>query len=154
MKQKAVKIFLLCIMALPSYGFAQKYAASVRLGPPSVGNGGSNPVNIPPTNVLDYELILETPEHWQYRLGVFPHALAAGKVFKQKYGFYTAIGASIVLSATGYGPGIYSSFGWRSPAFLDRLTFDADYTQDLGITVDDFKVTAPFALRIGLTCIF
>jgi len=128
----------------------KKWEASVLVGPPTLGSGGSNPIGIPPVSAAEYELTLTTKSRWHFRLGLTPHIAAAGRMFKLKYGFETAVGASIVNSLHGYGPGIFSVFGWSSPCAFKRLCFSAQYIQDVGLSLTQWQITAPFAVRMGL----
>jgi hypothetical protein len=130
--------------------YTKKWEVEVLVGPPSLASGGSNPISLPPANIAEYEVTLTTKSRWHFRLGLTPHIAAAGRLFKLKYGFQTAVGASIVNSLHGYGPGIFSVFAWQSPCALKRLCFTAQYIQDVGLSVTQWQITAPFGVRLGL----
>ncbi len=130
--------------------YKKKWEFEMLVGPPSLANGGSNPVSVPPSFLVEYEATLTTKSRWHFRLGLSPHIVAAGKLFKLKYGFQTAIGASVVNSLQGYGPGIFSVFGWHSPCAVKRVCFSAQYIQDVGVSITEWKITTPFAVRMGL----
>jgi hypothetical protein len=130
--------------------YTKMWEASILVGPPSLASGGSNPIGLPPINLAEYEVTLTTKKRWHFRLGLAPHIAAAGRLFKLKYGFQTTLGASVVNSLQGYGPGIFSTFGWQSPCAFKRVCFNAEYIQDIGLSITQWQLTAPFAVRLGV----
>lgn len=119
----------------------------LRFGPPGVGRGGPNPVNLPPS-FLDTELGYVTDQGFQTSVSVT--GLLLGQRATAKWGGYVAIGGGLILSAQGGGPGVFSEFGvdFRCGLFC----WSAAYTQALGIVGSG--ITSPYAVRIGVSTWF
>ena len=117
---------------------------SLRFGPPAVGAGGSNPVNLPPT-LTDTQISYVTDGMLAFNLSVT--GLYFGKIERKKWGGFIAMGAGLVLDANGAGPGVYAAFG------LDFLCgwvcLSMDYQQALGLTSGG--IVSPFAWRLGVS---
>lgn len=114
---------------------------TLRVGPPAVGGGGSNPVGLPPS-APDLELNYMTENNWETSLSVVPGVLY-GKRFDIG-NFYVGLGGGLIISGNGSGFGPYSSFGWESGG---RFRFSVEYKQALGITSSG--LVSPYALRLG-----
>lgn len=114
---------------------------TLRLGPGSVGNGGANPLGIPP-GAADIELNWLSASNWETSLSVIP-GLLLGK--RQDFGnFYCSLGGGIVIDANGSGLGPYSAFGWESDTAV-KISFE--YKQAIGLTGNG--IISPYALRMG-----
>jgi hypothetical protein len=127
-------------------GIALAGHMTVHIGPPSVGNGGNNPVSIPPVNPVDYEFIYYTKSDMEFSLAISPGILFGTR--SRFSGMYVAYGGGLVLDANGTGPGIYSSIGYNSD---EDFGFNAEFKQALGFDFESESVLAPYALRVGLT---
>lgn len=117
---------------------------TLRLGPPGVGSGGTNPMGIPP-GIVDADLSYVTASKWEGSISIAPGILV-GKRFDFK-GPYTSAGGALVLSGNGVGPGVYSAFGYDFGSGSFR--FNMEYKQALGITKTG--LIAPYALRMGVS---
>lgn len=118
----------------------------VHIGPAASGGGGTNPISIPPVEVLDYEVVWITPANREYSASFIP-----GLFYGQRFPFlpggtYFSIGAGLVVDLNGYGPGIYSAFGYDACAGF--ICFNAEYKQALGLSLQ--TILAPYAVRIGM----
>jgi hypothetical protein len=118
------------------------------LGPGNAGNGGSNPVGIPP-GATDITIKYVTSGNSELTLSLVPGILF-GKRFTDG-GFYTGLGAGILVSASGVGLGAYSSFGYLSGSG-SGIHFNAEYIQSIGANGKGW--TAPGAGRIGAVWTF
>jgi hypothetical protein len=118
----------------------------IRLGPPSVGTGGSNPLGIPP-GASDIELSHISSSNWETSISVVP-GLLLGK--RQDFGnWYVTMGGGLVINANGVGLGPYSAFGWESDG---SFRYGIEYKQALGLTGDG--LISPYAIRAGLGYVF
>lgn len=130
--------FLLLFLAQSAYPFG----LILRMGPVSLGNGGSNPLGMPP-NAQDLELGLVTANNWEFNLGL--PGLLAGYRSVAKWGGYVATGGGIVIDANGVGPGMYAAFGYDVGWKTFKVNFE--YKQAIGIT--SAALISPYAVRIG-----
>ena len=76
---------------------------TVRNGPPALGGGGPNPMAIPPTNPVGYELCLTTKRSYDFCFSISP-GIFAGKRFVSRRGLYTSVGGGLVIGINGVGP--------------------------------------------------
>jgi hypothetical protein len=144
-KKILMGLLLLCSMtAAPREGIAGMLVA--RFGPPSPGNGGSNPLSIPPTAV-DMELAWITTSNWETSISAVP-GLLVGKRFDIG-NFYVGLGGGIIISSNGVGLGPYSSFGWETEG---TIRLGLEYKQALGLTSSG--LVSPSALRLGIGYLF
>lgn len=116
---------------------------TLRLGPPSVGQGGANPLGLPP-GPTDMEFAWISESQWETSFSVSP-GLLIGKRHKWG-GLYVGIGGGIVISSNGVGLGPYSSFGWESSGSF--LRYGIEYKQALGFASSG--LVSPYAVRAGL----
>ena len=118
-----------------------------RFGPPSLGQGGANPLGIPPGST-DIEASYLTDGLWETSLSISP-GLLIGKRHKIN-NFYVGLGGGLIIDANGSGLGPYSSFGWESSG--SSVRYGIEYKQALGITGGG--MISPYALRAGLGFVF
>lgn len=116
---------------------------TLRLGPPSVGQGGANPLGIPPGST-DMEFAWITESQWETSFSVSPGFLI-GKRHKWD-GLYVGIGGGLIISSNGVGLGPYTSFGWESSGSF--LKYGIEYKQALGMASSG--LVSPYAVRAGL----
>lgn len=117
---------------------------TVHVGPPAIGNGGPNPISIPPVRVVEYELQYCTDAGTEWNLAQTPGILVGSRtVFASSY--YVSLGGGMVISANGTGPGVYSSIG----ANFDW--FNLEFKQAVGFDYDANQLISPYAIRIGAT---
>lgn len=117
---------------------------TVHVGPPSVGNGGSNPISIPPVNLYEYEVeyIGNSGNEWNF--SVTPGILYGSRsVFAKDY--YASFGGGYVINVNGSGPGIYASIG------ANLKWFNMEFKQALGFDFDANRMLSPYAIRVGVT---
>ena len=113
-----------------------------KFGPAAVGNGGSNPLGIPP-GPADLELAWVSAGNWETSLSIVPGLLIGKRHTMGNY--YVGLGGGVVIDANGAGLGPYSSFGWQSDGpFI--LSFE--FKQAIGFT--SVGMISPYALRTGI----
>ena len=110
------------------------------MGPASTGNGGSNPLGIPPS-ALDLEFSYLTDSKWETAFAVCP-GLTIGKRL-QSGSLYLGYGGGVIIDGNGSGIGPYTSFGWE---IGNKFKFGAEYKQSLGITT--IGIISPYAVRL------
>ncbi len=118
----------------------------IHVGPPSVGQGGSNPVSVPPINPIEYEFEWISPRGFEANIGITPGILFGART-PFSSGLYVGVGGGLVISANGVGPGAYSSFGWN---LGKKIFFNTEFKQAIGIALDNNKIISPYALRVGM----
>lgn len=119
---------------------------TVHVGPVAAGTGGSNPVSIPPIQLLEYEVVWINAKKREMTFGIVPGFLY-GQRFPFSNGLYVSGGGGLVISANGIGPGVYAAAGFDGCG--KTVCFNAEYKQALGISTQ--ALIAPYAIRIGIT---
>lgn len=143
----------LCALLCSLFLFTSAPAATasnftLRIGPPNLGTGGSNPVGLPPSG-LDYELGYTFQSGLEMNLAISP-GLLVGYRNTLGPGVYTSFGGGILISANGVGPGVYAAFG--ADVWCGWVCFNIEYKQTAGITSG--SMISPYALRIGVSTWF
>lgn len=115
----------------------------VRMGPASLGNGGPNPVGVPPSGA-DLDASYITDGMWEFQVGL--PVMGVGKRFQKNKGPYFGCGGAVVIDANAVGPGVYSAFGYDFG--WESLRFSAEYKQALGLS--QVGLLSPYALRLGV----
>ena len=124
---------------------------SAKLGPGTVGFGGSNPVAIPPTNPADWEITYLSDSLWEISLGVIP-GITLGKRI-QYSNIYASAGLGLLASLDGVGGGLYTSVGLDTSVESNRFFgFVAEYKQSLGF--NSYGQIMSYALRFGISVNF
>lgn len=134
-------------LALAAASRAEATDLTFHVGPPSVGQGGSNPISIPPVDFREWEFTYVTDKDNEWNLGATP-GLLFGSRSTTGNGVYVSFGGGLVISANGVGPGVYSAFGYNSSG---TYQFNAELKQAIGYDFGENTVVSPYALRIGLT---
>ncbi len=116
---------------------------NLRLGPPGVGTGGTNPLGIPP-GATDIDVGYVTQSKWETSLSLVP-GLFVGKRIDFS-GPYVSLGGGLAISANGQGPGPYSAFGYDFGK--GSLRFNMEYKQSIGFT--STGIVSPYAVRLGI----
>lgn len=132
--------------AVATSASAKEALLTVHVGPPALGNGGPNPVSIPPINPTEWEVIWLTESDIEWNFAVTP-GLMAGKRAELPYGMYVGMGGGLVLDANGAGPGIYSSFGINTG---HQIRFNAEVKQAVGYAFGSGLIS-PYAIRLGVS---
>ena len=122
---------------------ARAASLTLLLGPGNAGNGGSNPLGIPP-GATDIAIKYLSANNTETTVSIVPGILY-GKRFDEG-NFYVSIGGGALISASGLGLGAYSSFGYVANTDAG-ISFTAEYTQTLGANGKGW--TAPGAGRLG-----
>jgi hypothetical protein len=119
----------------------------VLIGPPSLGQGGSNPVSIPPFNPVDWQVTYVTAENREWLVSLVP-GLIYGQRFQAK-GLYAALGGGLLVNTTGLGLGVSHAYGFESGAFLQRFRYQIEYRQIIGVGNYGWKF--PYSFRMGVS---
>ncbi|MCX6125682.1 MAG: hypothetical protein NTV34_13200 [Proteobacteria bacterium] len=116
---------------------------SLRLGPPGVGTGGTNPLGIPP-GPTDIDLGYVSQSKWETSISAVPGLFLGKRI--DFGGPYVGIGGGLAISSNGVGPGPYTAFGIDLGG--GTLRFNMEYKQAIGMTQKG--IVSPYALRIGI----
>jgi hypothetical protein len=122
---------------------------SFKLGPPGLQNGHPNPVGIPPT-MLDVQFDYVTSCGTVWGLSVSP-GLTYGRRYRSGPNLYGDMGAGLILSAQGGGPGIYAALG-SSFNRTSNVSFDMELKKAMAWNLGSTGIiTTPYAIRMGMT---
>jgi len=144
MLRSLIVVFLLALTTFIGSNVAKaEDVLTMRLGPPGAGNGGPNPMSIPP-GVPDIEVTWLTSRNFEVNVALVP-GLLFGQRWKGPEGIYVSGGGGLVINANGVGLGGYTGFGYE--AGTGRIRFNAEFKQALGIAGGG--LISPYALRIG-----
>ncbi len=133
----AAMLSTLWMFATPSLG---KTGYAFRLGPPSVGQGGPNPITFSP---LEFQLQYLSPTNLETNVSFTGLFVGKRHTFQNKV--YVSAGGGLALSANGGGFGVYTAFG--ADFFCgDKICMSAEYIKALGIAGG---IISPYAVRIG-----
>lgn len=143
MIKAANRLISVVFFLLASTSFAGQL--TLRLGPPSLGNGGTNPVGLPP-GIQDVDITYLTKNNFEMNFSIVP-GLLFGKRAVHESGFYMSLGGGLIISANGSGLGPYAGFGWESSG--KTFKFNAEFKQSAGVTAAG--IVTPYALRLGMT---
>ncbi len=130
-------------------GHSQVHAEqlNVLIGPPSLGQGGSNPVSIPPFNPVDWQLTYVTEEQHEWVVSLVP-----GLLFGQRFTYenlYAALGAGLLVTSSGLGLGVNHAYGYESKPFLGKFRYQIEYRQVIG--VGRYGWQFPYSFRMGVS---
>ncbi len=132
--------FFLAFSSQPTYGNGM----TLNVGPLSGGQGGSNPLSIPPLNFAEYQLIYTTAQNSEFVLGLIP-GIFYGVRTSERGPFYASLGAGLVIGYSGAGPGVMSSVGMN--VFCSLVCLNLEFRQ--AIAPSGKSLISPFAVRIG-----
>ena len=113
------------------------------VGPPGLGIGQSNPITF--QKVSEYKINYVWASGLE--ITVAPLGITLGQRTTFKSGAYVSLGAGLLQSASGLGPGFSSSFGIEFGCLGACLA--VEYTQGLGISPKHRSAISPSALRLG-----
>ncbi len=122
------------------------FALGIRQGPPAVGQGGPNPISIPPS-LIDSQIYFATEKGFETQLSVT--GLLFGHRTSMKWGGYISLGGGFVLDANGGGLGIYSGFGYDFWCGWGGFCSTVEYLQAVGMSGG--TILSPYAVRLGVT---
>jgi hypothetical protein len=142
MKTRLLLVPFLAIAFAPNL---QAGRLSALIGPPSLGQGGSNPVSIPPINPVDWQLHYVTDQDTEFLASVIP-GLFYGKRWRKNQ-FSLGFAGGLLISTNGAGVGFSQSLSWETQPFWTNWRFEAEYRQVIGYT--EVGVEFPYAIRLG-----
>ena len=122
--------------------------AELKIGPPGIGSGGTNPTGIPPT-ALDLDFAYLTDDQWQYSFSVGPGFLVGKRYTKGN--LFAGVGMGLIISVNGAGVGPYTSLGWTK-ALTTSFTMVVEAKQAIGFPFfgSSDHIVMPYALRVGV----
>lgn len=138
-------MLILVIMLLGVATPVQAWELGLRLGPAAVGNGGANPISIPPANPIDYEFYYVSKAGWEIDASISPGIFFGWRSAFQS-GLYAAAGPGLVINANGSGPGVFASLGYLFTCNFFCVGFE--YKQALGLASGG--MISPYAVRFGM----
>ena len=139
------RILLLTLAFLGSAAYAS--SLTFHAGPAAAGNGGPNPLDIPPVNPTTWEAVWVRDNHTEWTFGLIP-GIFFGYRNALSGGTYVSMGYGGVISTNGIGPGIYAAFG---ADLCGILCFNFEYKKALGVTMGRGDIISPYGLRVGVT---
>lgn len=140
-----MKRCLLVLSLCPSV--LQARTLHVLIGPPSIGQGGSNPVSVPPANPVDWQFTYVTEQNREWLVSLVPGLLWGQRFYKE--GFYAALGGGLLVTSSGLGIGVDHAYGYESGPFLKRFRYQVEYRQVIGI--GNYGWQFPYTFRMGLS---
>jgi hypothetical protein len=123
---------------------ASGWELEIKVGPPHVDGGGSNPVGIPPSGG-DLDITIVTAANTEWSFAPIP-AMGYGYRFSEsKNGGYVSMGGgfSIVRSLENVDIGPYFAVGKRGKFWM------GEFKQLLGVSGGLGRISTPAALRVG-----
>lgn len=126
---------------------AQASLLTVHIGPPAIGTGGSNPLSIPPTNPIEYEVSYVSASKFESNISLSPGLLFGYRAGDDR-GLYFGMGGGLVISSNGTGPGVYSSVGYH---IGESIKFNIEFKQALGYALSSAHLVSPYAIRAGIS---
>jgi hypothetical protein len=140
--RKMLKSLIVAFALTGSVALAAPSNFALRVGPPSIGRGGPNPISL---GLMDFQLAYMFSNTWETNLSVT--GLFVGKRSTFSGGGYVTLGGGVALSGNGSGPAIYSAFG--ADLWCGWVCFSSEYIQAVGFYKS--YVLSPYAVRIGVS---
>ncbi len=120
---------------------------TVRVGPPALGGGGTNPVSIPPINPAEYDITYITDSGFESSFSIVPGFLF-GQRTKLTDIFYFGGGGGLVISINGTGFGPYAEIGF---SVGESVKFNMEFKQAIAYSSTIKSLVSPYALRAGVS---
>lgn len=143
------KSLLFCVFIIFGTNYAGVDSAlhagelQIKIGPAAPGNGGPNPLSIPPVDIVQYEFAYVMDNDTEWSLGIVP-GIFYGYRTDIEYDMYFSAGFGLVIGANGGGPGVYAAIGRNFTC--GYICFFGEYKQALGLAG---TIISPYALRLG-----
>lgn len=144
--KSAAKIMLIFAMFFSSSAQASRF--TLHIGPPSAGNGGSNPLSIPPVNPIDYEIVYVTKRQREWSLSLIPGILYGTRMWFSPLN-YVSLGGGLGMNIQGLGPAMYAAFGLD---WCKALCFNLEYKKAL--IISSIGLSSAYAIRAGISVDF
>jgi hypothetical protein len=119
----------------------------LRIGPATLGNGGSNPISGSP---VDWQYVYVFKDSTEINLSISP-GFFYGQRYKFSNDFHLALGPGLVLGANGGGFGGYAALSYDPSCKHSNweFCFSAELTHAIGYV--ESGLTTPSAIRIGVS---
>lgn len=134
------------IFAILLLAIAPKLLASevqLKLGPASVGNGGTNPLGIPP-GATDIDITYLTESDLHIAVSVSP-GISIGQLFRHG-SLFGVLGGGLAISVNGAALALFSAVGWQR-SFHEDFSYLIEYRSAIGAGA---YIITPYALRMGV----
>jgi hypothetical protein len=138
-----VMMGIFCATGTVAYGGSSH---SIKFGPHGGGNGGSNPIDIPP-NFGQVEYTYVSDGGVETNIGVIPGILVGGRM--ERGSWYLSLGGGLLLDANGVGFGVYNSFGYVTGSG-PGWHWNFEYKQSVAPDLVSGGLIAPSAARFGI----
>ena len=138
-------LLLLPLIVMPQRAYGARISAVI--GPPTLGQGGSNPLSIPPGNPVDWQVSYINDAGREWMLSIIP-----GIFYGQRFQIdqvTIGLGGGILVSSNGLGVGVYQSVGWETLPFWKVYRAEVEYRQVIGLAAEGTEF--PYTLRIGVS---
>ena len=119
----------------------------VVIGPPSLGQGGSNPISVPPVNIIDWQVAYVNDNAREMVFSIVPGFFYGQRWYLDQ--FYAALDAGLLVTTSGLGLGVANAFGYHTGKFWKHMRAQAEYRQIFGIARYGFQY--PYTVRLGVT---
>lgn len=149
MIRSAGVLLSLLFSLLPAAALLAEEVSSIELllGPPSLGQGGSNPVAIPPANPIDWQVTYVNPQKRELVFSIIPGFFYGQRWYLENV--YAAFDAGILLTTSGIGAGVAQALGYHSGEIWGGARFQVEYRQIVGYA--RYGLQFPYTLRMGLS---
>lgn len=144
MKHFIFLFFFLLLSFISNSSPSYSNGMTLNVGPLSGGQGGSNPLSIPPLNFAEYQFIYTTSQNSEFVVGIIP-GVFYGIRSSEKGPFYASVGGGLVIDMNGVGVGVMSSAG--ANLFCSKVCLNVEYRHALAPSKG--TLLSPYALRIG-----
>lgn len=82
-------------------------------------------------------------------------SLVPGLLWGQRFyldHLYASLGGGVIVTPSGIGVGGHHAIGYQSDVFLNRMRFEMEYRQVIGIA--NYGLQFPYTLRLGVSYAF
>lgn len=119
---------------------------SLKFGPSGLGNGGTNPIDIPPNGgQIEYTYVSDGGV--ETNIGLVPGILVGGRM--ERGSWYMSLGGGLLVDAIGVGFGVYNGFGYVTGSG-PGWHWNFEYKQSIAPDLEGGGFITPSAARVGI----
>ena len=137
----------LCINIFIQSQQAHAGAFAFQTGATSIGSGGPNSMGIPP-RATDVGVTYIHKSMYEVNLNLM--GLTIAKRHYSKWGGILGLGAGLIISGNGAGPGLTSLFGYEFFRTKGGYALSMEYAQSTAISFTG-HIISPYIVRLGFT---